>query len=521
MKVYEKNRNNIISGAAWLGFSAIILKIIGLIYKVPMSYILGDEGMGYFNCAYTVYTFFYIIGSAGIPKAVSILSAKASDGEAKRIFTVVFRLYLLIGVALSLILIVFAPYLSALIGSKKAAVSMLAIAPSVFFICASGVLRGYLNGKMKFAPIAVSELISGLCKLFLGIFFAVCSIKCGYSLPYVCAFSILGITFGSFFGLIYLYVVYKKESKGIKAAFGSKKDIILEVMKLGIPITLASAIGSIVNVIDLAIITNGLEIAGYSETVGIVIYGNYTTLAVPMLGLITSLINPVALAALPIITRCFSERNYKEIEQALDSSLKLSFFWAVPAFFLFLLFSNETLSSIFENSSAILGAPFLCVLAPSVLFYAILTTANTALEGTGRVKWAVTSLIIGAVAKCIVSFVMIGMSEIGALGAPIGTCISYLISMLISLFVIGKEQRIKLNFFKNASIPFVFSILSAFFAIIVKNLWLNLSNIRLNSLLTVMIYGLFYVVFSFFQLIHSKKMLKILSKCTKKKVDDY
>ncbi len=509
MKVLEKNRNNIVSGAAWLGFSAIVLKLIGLIYKVPMSYILGDEGMGYFNCAYTVYTFFYIIGSAGIPKAVSILSAKASDSKAKKIFTVIFKLYLLIGIFLSIILIIFSTSLASLIGSKKASVSIIAIAPSVLFVCASGVLRGYLNGKMKLFPIAVSELIGGICKLFLGLFFALYSSKCGYSLPYVCGFSILGITFGSFLSLIYLYAQYKKESRGIKATCGNNKDIIFEVMKLGIPITLASAIGSIVNVIDLAVITNSLERAGYSETVGIVIYGNYTTLAVPMLSLITCLINPIALAALPVITRCFSEKNYKEIEKCLDSSLKLSFFVASPAFFMFLFFSNETLLSIFENSSVILGAPFLCFLAPSVIFYAILTSANAALEGMGMVKWAVISLVVGAAVKCITSFFIIGMSEIGALGAPIGTCASYLVSMIISLAVIGREGNIKLKIFKSAAFPFLVSILSLFLTIVIKHFFMNFSNERLNSLMTVAVYGGFYVIFSLFQLICSKKTLKL------------
>ena len=69
----KQKSNTLISGAAWLALSTIILKIIGLIYKIPLSYMLGDEGMGYFNSAYTVYVFFYVIGTAGIPKAISIL----------------------------------------------------------------------------------------------------------------------------------------------------------------------------------------------------------------------------------------------------------------------------------------------------------------------------------------------------------------------------------------------------------------------------------------------------------------
>lgn len=521
MEVVKKGKNGIISGAAWLAVSAIILKIIGLVYKVPMSYILGDEGMGYFNSAYTVYTFFYIIGSAGIPKAVSILSAKASEGEAKKIFQVIFKLYLFIGVILSLILILFAPSLASLIGSKKATVSIISIAPSVFFICASGVLRGYLNGKMKFYPIAVSELIGGFFKLFLGLFFGSYFARCGYSLPYVCAFSILGITFGTFFGLIYLYLYYKRESKKIKTAYGNNKDIIFSVFKLGIPITLATAMGSIVNVIDLAIIANALERAGYSETVGFVIYGNYTTLAVPMLGVVISLINPIALASLPVITRSFSDRKYKETETAIYSSMRLSLFVGAPAFVLFLLFSHETLSAIFENSSAVLGAPFLCVLSPSVLFYAVLSAANTVLEGIGRVKLAVISLFAGSIIKCIVSFITIGMSEIGALGAPIGTCASYLASMLISMWFIHKEGGINVKILKPISLPLFISICAALSTIAIKTFFINFSSQRLIGLMTVVIYGIFYIAYSFFVLFWGNKRCNLLSKYTKKKLGDY
>ena len=80
MQEKESSANNIIRGALSLTVSGFIVKVIGLVFKVPLSYILSDEGMGFFNSAYTVYTFFYIICTAGIPKAISILIAGA-EGE--------------------------------------------------------------------------------------------------------------------------------------------------------------------------------------------------------------------------------------------------------------------------------------------------------------------------------------------------------------------------------------------------------------------------------------------------------
>ena len=341
----HSNTKKIFNGAAWLGLSTIFIKIIGLIYKIPMSYLLGDEGMGYFNSAYTVYSFFYIIAIAGIPKAISILCAKASDGEAKSIFKFIYRIYLLIGALLTAILLFSARYIAIGIGNINSTYTILVISPSVFFVCATGVIRGYLSGKTKFLPIAISELISALCKLILGLLFALYAIKRNFSLPVTCAFSILGITLGSFLGLLYLYTYYKKESENFKPENISGRKILKEILSLGLPITFAAMISGIVNIIDLSVMMNALKASGYSETICTVIYGNYTTLAVPMFSFVTNLINTISLASLPVIAGCFSKNEHREIEKSVSSSLKLLFFISTPAFFAFFSFSHRNTGS--------------------------------------------------------------------------------------------------------------------------------------------------------------------------------
>ena len=110
-------------------------------------------------------------------------------------------------------------FFSDIIGSSGSFYTILSIAPSVFFVCLSGVIRGYLNGKMKFAQIAISETIGGFAKLVLGISFALYALKDGLSLQMISAFSILGITVGSAFSFLYLYISYARESKNIKTEF--------------------------------------------------------------------------------------------------------------------------------------------------------------------------------------------------------------------------------------------------------------------------------------------------------------
>ena len=96
-KGLKNGEKQVVSGALMLTASMIIVKIFGLIYKVPLSYILSDEGMGYFNTAYSVYTFFYVISSSGLPKAISIITAASDEDGADRACLTAFRGFFIIG----------------------------------------------------------------------------------------------------------------------------------------------------------------------------------------------------------------------------------------------------------------------------------------------------------------------------------------------------------------------------------------------------------------------------------------
>ena len=298
------NDKRIINGAFSLTLSVIIVKALGLIYKVPLSYILTDEGMGYFNTAYTVFSFFYIICTTGVPKAISILVSEASgEGSAEKIsqiYTTAFKMFFLFGFIISVVFFALSSPISALIGNKGSYYSMLLIAPSILFVCSSGIIRGYFNGHFKFLPIAVSEIISGASKLVLGLAFAYLAKMLGYGFEVISAFTILGTTLGSFFGFIYLY--FKKRSfcsvnRGQRAQFSPK--LAKKILKIAVPLTATSAIASVSSIIDLTVIMKRLRATGNTELQAAILYGNYTTLAIPMLNLVATLIAPLSAILLP------------------------------------------------------------------------------------------------------------------------------------------------------------------------------------------------------------------------------
>ena len=508
-----RKNNALLGGAAWLALSTVILKIIGLIYKIPLSYMLGDEGMGYFNSAYTVYVFFYVIGTAGIPKAISILVSKR-EAEMQEYGDAVFRsafvFFFALGAILFAIFLFGAHVFATAIGNPKGTDAMYSIAPSVLFVCAGGAIRGYLAGRMKFSAIAISELISGVLKLVIGLCLARIAILTGKSLPTVAAYTIFGITVGSLISLIYLAIVYFKHSP--KVHNYAEKGTIKDIIKIAIPITLASAVGSIVNILDLTVIMNGLENGDFSPSVANVLYGNYTTLAVPMLSLISTLLSPITTAILPLLASAHAKNSSEEYSSHLGIALTATSFLSVPAGVMFACFSSEILSVIFEESSAILGASFLTALSPAVIILGPLVVVNTALEAAGKPTTVFASLSVGALAKLIAGVCLLKYTNLGVLSAPIGTSISYAISYCISHLSISKMKDVKFSFFKSVTAPLIASALSTVITICLLKLLDFPATSRVLGLLYIAIFGVFYLIFS---LLLSPKARNILFNCIK------
>ena len=195
MKTRQKHLSQFFDGAAVLAIATVVTKVLGLLYKAPLSRILGDEGMGYFNSAYTVYTFFYILCSAGVPKAVSILvsenDAKNERCGERKIIRKALLFFALFGVLLTLLFLTFSDSICRLINNSGAYYTMLVIAPSVLFVSVSGVAKGHLSGNSRLLPLAVSQLIEGGAKFFLGIAFAVVGYWRGMDIKVLCACDLL------------------------------------------------------------------------------------------------------------------------------------------------------------------------------------------------------------------------------------------------------------------------------------------------------------------------------------------
>ncbi len=506
----KKSTYSVLGGAAVLTVSTLIVKGIGLLFKIPLSYIISDEGMGYFNTAYSVFTFFYILSTAGVPKAVSILVAsELSDknpNEARRISKSAFRSFFLIGFLASLLFLLLAKPISYIIGSKNSAFAMLAVAPSIAFVASSGAIRGYFMGRMKFVPVAVSEIISAAIKLSLGLILAYLGYLAGLDVCFISALAIFGVTLGSFFGFIYLYIIEKRSEKTACVMTGkSNAKYFKKIVKIASPITLSSAISSFINLLDIALVMRLLRHDGFSELQANIIYGNYTTCVIPVFNLVGAILAPIGTIILPMLIKV--KDKDREFPTLLNQGINIAIFVSVPLSFAVLRYARSIIMFLFEDSSAAMSSFLLQLLSPSFVILALLLIVNTALEAKGNFTVPLISLSIGAITKLLISALFISGGKLGIIAAPVGTLCSYLVSLSISLFYLIFKYKNKIKILSPLALASLFSLICVFFADFMERS-MPLNNFYIKSVLSYTIFGIIYIVLYIFLLFVKKTAKK-------------
>ena len=462
----NKEKNAIIEGALSLTIATMIVKILGAIYKIPMSYVLGEEGMGYFNSAYTVYSLFYLLCTAGVPKSIMIMYGEAeAEGKRKKLIIVTSLVFFtIIGITTSILFAILSYPLSSLIGSPNAYVAMLFISPSILFSAVSGVIRGYFSAKTKFIHVAVSQIVEGAGKLVFGLILAISASKSSASLSMVSAFAILGATLGSLLSLIYLLFNAKIEKSNDKyqqkVKFNESVRIIKRIISISAPIAVGALILSITNIIDLGMVMVRLRSLGYSENLATALYGNYTTYAAPIFNTIISLFTPLTIAFMPTLIK--ERHNRKRFNDILRDEIDISYFVFVPLTIGVCVYAEEILMILFANNGIFLGSRLLIYLIMSIFFLIPLSILNCAMEAVGEEKVTMISMFVGGILKVVVGYILIGNQNFGILGAPISTLVFYITAFITSVIYACKRKKINIPFITPLALPLANSFISIY-----------------------------------------------------------
>ncbi len=529
--ISAENKNSFVSGVFVLSFSTLIVKIIGLAFKIPMLSLLGMEGMGYFNSAYEIYAVLCVIATAGLPVALSLLisSARANNDlpRVKEIYRSAIKIFLIFGILGTALMLFFARKLADLIGNSDAYFCILAIAPALLFICLASAIRGYCQGFEDMRPTAISQLIEAISKLVLGVAFAIVGIKMGFTIPIIAALAVLGITVGTLLSACYLSIVGRRHRVELsEPEVSSKKRHRSTLLKIALPITLGSAVLSLTRVLDMGLIMRRLQDVGVSQMRANEIYGAYTTLALPVFSLIPSLITPISMALIPELAGAIERKNSVGQMRSVEKSLRLTSILAMPASVAIMLFSRQILSLLFsgQTEAVDIAAPLLSVLGASILFSCLITTTNAILQSYRCVRLPIFSMAVGVVVKAATTYFLLGVDDVYAIGAPIGSLACNVTVVLLNFAFIIKytkntENALKLG--KTFIKPFLSSILSVgsayalFLLLESRNLSESLS-FAISALLAVILYCIFVFLFGLMER-EDLRMLPLVGRLIKDK----
>ncbi len=242
MDLPVRRKQSFLLGALILTAATILVKVIGAVFKIPLTLVLGAEGSAHFYTAYDIFNPVSAIAIAGLPIAVSkLVSENAARGrfrDVKRIRRLSLLVFCITGTLGFAVTFFFARPFAQLVGNPSGYLSILAISPAVLFLCLMSSYRGYYEGLRNMYPTAISQVVEALAKLILGYSLALVIIKLGLQdyestgnvfgiaagsaaaattavLPFAAAGAIMGVTLSTVFGLIYLFFRHLKQRDAI------------------------------------------------------------------------------------------------------------------------------------------------------------------------------------------------------------------------------------------------------------------------------------------------------------------
>ena len=205
------SQNKFLKGAAILGIAGIIVKVMGVFFRIPLTNWVGADGISYYSSVYPIYTFFLILSTAGIPVAVSRMVSEriavSNYGGAHKVFHTALWFLSLLGFVTFAIVYFGAGFIeSHVLKNEGTMMALQAIAPALFIVPVMSAYRGYFQGRQNMNPTAISQLAEQFFRVVVGLALAYYLIPSGYEA--VSAGATFGCTAGAVAGLAVVVIIY-------------------------------------------------------------------------------------------------------------------------------------------------------------------------------------------------------------------------------------------------------------------------------------------------------------------------
>ena len=468
----KKSRNSdvgFIMQGSILAIASIISRIVGLIYRIPLTATIGKAGNDYYGTAYEVYNIILLISSYSIPLAVSkLVSARVAKGHVKDAYNVLrgaLIFAVISGTTATLIVYFFADFFTGvLLKTPLAAIALKVLAPTLLIVAVLGVFRGFFQGLGTMIPSAISQIAEQIVNAIVSIITAINLVKYGrtigavlaneeqYAAAFGAAGGTLGTAVGALFGLLFLLFIYyvfrKVFIKKVKKDRHKKTETMKEIMPLLvmtiIPVLLSTTVYNISSIIDNGIFKNITHIQGYSTKAVSEMWGVFTGQYKVLINVPISIASALAASCVPTLTKAYHSQDMDLARKQIGIATRFIMIIAIPCAvgmavlskpIMFILFSDHEFMSYFMMS---LGSI-------SIVFYSLSTLSNGMLQGIDLLRIPVRNAVMALIAHVAVLIVLLEVFKLNIYAVVIANIFYAFCMCLLNEIALRKNSGAKID----------------------------------------------------------------------------
>lgn len=447
-QVPEKSGRHFLQGALILTVAGVVVKVIGSLNWIFLSWILGGEGIGIYQIAFPLYLLALSISEAGIPVAVSILTAERAALRdfrgAARVFRLSFVLLGATGLVLSLLLYFGADWLIGhrMIRDARAYYSIIALTPAIFLVTLLSSFRGYLQGWQMMTPTAVSQIVEQLLRVMTMLVFAHLLLPRG--LEFAAGGASLGAAAGALGALAVLVWYYYRlqgrfqpdpEAAKFRDGGESASSLLRRIAILSLPVALSSLMLPVVANLDLFIVPLRLEAAGFSVGQATERFGYLTGMAVPLVNLATIVTASLAVSLVPAVSQANSLGQLQDVYYRTAGAMRLANITTIPLSVMLWVMAGPVVSMIYHAPGA---AGVTRVMAFSIFLLGLHQVTTGVLQGLGKTSIPVVNMGVAAVVKVILNWVLTAIPGLGIEGAALATLADLGLAAALNLYFVHR-----------------------------------------------------------------------------------
>lgn len=484
MSKSKKNGANFLVQGSILAMASIISRIIGLIYRIPMTDVIGDLGNSYYGSAFEVYNIMLIISSYSLPLAVSkLVSAQVAKGKRRMAYqtlkgALVFAV--VSGTIFTLVVFFGANFFAdTYLKTPNCVFALRVLAPGLLIVAILGVLRGFFQGLGTMMPSAVSQIIEQIVNAIVSVLAAYILFGYGtrigavlgdpehYAAAYGAAGGTLGTNIGSvaallfvvFVFFVYIRVFKKQMARERKSAIEPFLETLKMLIITIIPVLLSTAIYNLNGIIDNGLYKNISYAQGYTSDEVDVWWGVFTGKYKLMINVPISIASALAASTVPALTASFGKKDMADVRQKLSMSTRFVMIIAFPCAVGLAVLAKPIFTMLFPGTleTVDLAAQMMYVGAVAVVFYSLSTLSNGLLQGINRLRVPVINAVIALVVHMILLVVLMLFFRLNIYAVVIANAFFALLMCVLNGFALAKYSGYHQEWVKTFVIPAICS----------------------------------------------------------------